>query len=496
MSSPRSTPGRGRAPPRTEAGRGPGVLGGVRRGHTCRHAQAHRSRRRSDHPGPGVLHSAGGPHPRRDDRPLGPGRAREAQPRGRARVPQGLPGAQLAGHERQGLPRPGARGRRRAGGQGPPTRPGRGHHGPHLLRVDPHGLRRLGGGPGRGPHLRDLLGRPGPVDPDQLRGAPGGGGERGHGDHGDRPARVGPRAGRPSGPVPGARGRPGADRGGQGGRGRRARPPYRDPDLINACHDRLHLGHHRPPQGHRAQPWQPGAPVRQHLRPRARGHGRPGGPPAAVPAPGARPGPLHGDRHRVLRGRCAGPCARCAQPGHRPGVLPPHGGAGGAPGLREDLQRGRCPCHRGQAEDLPHGRQDGHRLLPRPGHPGGPLPGAASPARRLRPHGLLQAARGAGREGLLRRLRWRTPGREARPLLPRCRCQRPGGLRPDRDHGPVHRQPSRRHPHRHGRPSPARLLGAPGRRRRGAHQGHRRLLRLPRRPRSHGGRLHRGRLAA
>ena len=61
----------------------------------------------------------------------------------------------------------------------------------------------------------------------------------------------------------------------------------------------------------------------------------------------------------------------------------------------------------------------------------------------VRPAGLPQAARGAGRRLPRRRLGWRAAGRAAGPLLPRRRRDHLRGLRPDRDQRGDHGQPDR-----------------------------------------------------
>ena len=260
--------------------------------------------------------------------------------------------------------------------------------------MDAARLRRLGGGPGRRAHLRDLLGRAGAVDPHRRRCAPGRRRGRGHGDHADLAHGHRPRAGRAAGAVH-RRGRGHRPHGGGPARRRRSRRPLRGPEEHRPGHDRLHLGHDGPPQGRRAHPRQPHPPERQHGRPRPGGAPGPRGARAAVPPPGARAGPLRRDRDHLLAGRHSGAHAGREEPGDRPGLIPPDLRHRRAARVREDLQRRRRPLRRRQAEGLPPGRQDRDRLLAGPGHPGRTEPGPAGAAGRLRPPGLLHPAPGS-----------------------------------------------------------------------------------------------------
>ena len=76
---------------------------------------------------------------------------------------------------------------------------------------------------------------------------------------------------------------------------------------------------------------------------------------------------------------------------------------------------------------------------------------AARQACVVRPAGLPQAARGAGRRLPRVGLGWRTAGRAAGPLLPRRGPDHPRGLRPDRDQLGHHGQPGRQRQDRHRR---------------------------------------------
>ena len=169
------------------------------------------------------------------------------------------------------------------------------HHVEDPLRVDADRLRDLGGRRGHGADLRHLLPRTGALDPLRL-------GREGCVRRDERPRR-----GRRRDPGPAHRAGPHlADRGRlprrrRAGRDRRfavgrraARAPPRG-DRRRARHDRLHLGHHRPPQGRRADPPQPAGrdPRRHRGVPAADGAGQLA---AGVPAAGARAGPR--DRRR------------------------------------------------------------------------------------------------------------------------------------------------------------------------------------------------------
>ncbi len=144
------------------------------------------------------------------------------------------------------------------------------------------------------------------------------------------------------------------------------------------------------------------------------------------------------------------------EPHRRTGRVPADVGAGRAAGVREGLQLGPRAGRGGrQGQDLRQGRRRRDRVQPRAGRPGRPQPRAAVPAPGLRPARLRPAARGAGRPGHPRDLRRRAAGRAARPLLPRHRLHRPGGLRPDRDLRGDRVQPVGPHEDRHGRPAAA-----------------------------------------
>ena len=184
---------------------------------------------------------------------------------------------------------------------------------------------------------------------------------------------------------------------------------------------------------------------------------------------GADPRPLGGHRH----------CRR------RPARVPAHLPARGPPRLREGLQ---------------------HRAAAGVGQPGQGKIFAAAAATAIaysqakdagRPAAGLQlrhavfdqlvyaqAARRRRRPGDLRGLRRRAARRAARPLLPRHRDHRAGGLRHDRDLGGGHRQQAGPEQDRHRRPAAARRQRQDRRRRRdpAARQHHlRRLLAATRR---------------
>ena len=298
----------------------------------------------------------------------------------RAQVPAGqLLGRRLGPQLRRGR-RPH---RLRPHGPGPGAGPGREHHGAHLLRVDPAGHGHRPRGPGLGAHLRDRLGRADRVDPRRRAGPPG---RHRVGRPGPRrppgrrrlPRRPPPGAGG-AGPVPGPR-RPdhhlrGGPRGGPPGPGRALAGRERRRRLLH----HLHLRHHRQAQGRGDHPPHGGRPglERRALDPRPalhRGHA-----PAAVPAAGALLRPVPGAAGHRRQGR-ARPHPRRGHPAARPQGIRPLLRAGGAPRHGEDLQRrGRQGRGRPQAQDLPLGRQGRHRVLPRPGRRGRPLPSSGPP---------------------------------------------------------------------------------------------------------------------
>ena len=128
---------------------------------------------------------------------------------------------------------------------------------------------------------------------------------------------------------------------------------------------------------------------------------------------------------------------------------------------------------------------DVHRLEQGPGHRRR-RPRAAGQARGVRQARLHEAAQRDGRQGAVRRLRRRAARRAARPLLPRCRDHRPGGLRPDRDHRTEHREHSRPPGDRLGRRPAAGRLDPDRGRRRDPDQGRTRHARLLEQPAGHG----------
>ena len=228
-----------------------------------------------------------------------------------------------------------------------------------------------------------------------------------------------------------------------GGLGRQplpGRPALQRPHGRRRLLHHLHLRHHGPPQGRRAHPPQRRRhPVSRGALPARSpvGHQRA---PAAVPAAGTRLRPLPPAAVPGRRGR-AGPHPRRQDPPARPAVLRSllHPGRPARPG--EDLQRRRRQGRqRRQAQAVPLGRQGRHRLLPRSGHPSGPLPRPASGARHGRPSRLPQDPGTHGAQCPFHHLRRRAAGAAPGALLPRPGPGHPGGLRPDRDHRPGQRQ--------------------------------------------------------
>ena len=86
----------------------------------------------------------------------------------------------------------------------------------------------------------------------------------------------------------------------------------------------------------------------------------------------------------------------------------------------------------------------------------GPAARPAGAARAVRPAGVRQAAGRRRRQGRLCGIRRCAPRRAARPLLPRRRDHRAGGLRHDGDLGGGHRQQAGPEQNRHGGPAPSR----------------------------------------
>ena len=150
-----------------------------------------------------------------------------------------------------------------------------------------------------------------------------------------------------------------------GGRDRRER---RDPRRARqrrqgrGPRDRhLHLGHHRPPQGLRAQPREPARRRAQRVHGAARRDPRDvRGEHAAVPAARAR---LRADHRGRLPGGRHHPRAllRHEQPAARPGLVPAHLRARRAAGVREGLQRRRAAGRRrgqgARSSRAPRGRR-------------------------------------------------------------------------------------------------------------------------------------------
>ena len=250
-------------------------------------------------------------------------------------------------------------------------------------------------------------------------------------------------------------------------RGRRARLRRRRPRRQRgdrAAHrrharrsrlDHLHLGHHRPAEGLRADP-----PLLRHRGRRAAGAAR--GVlqrrhvDAAVPADRARLRPGHPDR-RAGRRLHPGPHAGRVEPARGPRRLRADLRARRPAGVREGLQRRQAArAQRRQGHDLRPRRVGGDPVLRGARHRRA-VAAAAAGARAVRPAGLRQAPRGAGRQLRGGGLRRRAAGGAPRALLPRHGGDDLRGVRPHRDHSRDHRQPPRRDQDRHRR--------APGRRR-------------------------------
>ena len=190
-------------------------------------------------------------------------------------------------------------------------------------------------------------------------------------------------------------------------------------------HDHLHLGHHGPPQGLRADPPQPAGRRPQRGRRRAarglrdrraarrccscrwrtpsRGSSRSA---AWSPAPSSGTGPTPA---RWPTGcRSSGPRSCSAVPRVFEKVFNSAQQQAAASGAKGKIFAGR-----GEHAPSPGAR---------PRTPGGPGPGAAAAARPVRPAGLRQAAGRRRRPGAVRGLRRRAAGRAAGPLLPRRRA--------------------------------------------------------------------------
>ncbi|CAK7281889.1 Long-chain-fatty-acid--CoA ligase @ Long-chain fatty-acid-CoA ligase, Mycobacterial subgroup FadD15 [Streptomyces misionensis JCM 4497] len=358
--------------------------------------------------------------------------------------------------------------------------------------MDAPRLRRLGRRARHRPRLPHLLRLPDPLDPARLR--------RRRPRHRDRPAGRRPRPrtpapARPQAPVGHGEGacgpavrRRGPDPGG-GDRRTAGHARARHPG-----HPRLHLRHHRPPQGLRAHPRQLPRRGRQRHRtalPRLQAEGRRPLRPA-LPAPVARLR-AHGG-HRLPP--CPRPPRARAQPqGGRPAAgprrLPAHLPAGHPLHAGEDLQlgprQGRVRWPRRRLRPGRRRRPPLRRGAPGPAerHRRRTRPRAQDPARFLRPARLPPHPGRHGRPGPARHLR-RLPARPPPRRVLRGRRDRDlRGVRPHRDHRRHHRHPAAqaapghgglaaaRHPcadrRRRGdprlrRPRAARLLGPAGRR--------------------------------
>ena len=206
---------------------------------------------------------------------------------------------------------------------------------------------------------------------------------------------------------------------------------------------------------------------------------------AALPAAGPRVRPVHPGRLRQRRG-AARPQRRHQEPARRlrrrssrrsSSPCPASSRRSTTPPSRRPPPTARAGSSTGAAETaIAYSRGPRH---------GPARPAAPGPARAVRPAGLRQAARRAGRPGAVRRLRRRAARRAARPLLPRHRPHRPRGLRPDRDHRAARPSTAGRDQDRHGRAAAARHRDPGRRRRRDPGQGRpasSRLLEQRRRP--------------
>ena len=256
--------------------------------------------------------------------------------------------------------------RRRRRGQGPHRRRGRaGRPGrpdvAHPLRVDARRLRRLERRRRRRAHLRDVVTRAGRVDPLRLRRRPRRRRDRratgkvvGRAGPAARPHRHrGDRRRRHRGPA----------REGHGGPGRRPRGPARGSRPHLAGHDHLHVRHHGPPEGLRAD-------ARQLPRSRRERHREARATSCAPTAPRTLLFlPLAHVFARFIEVLCVdAQGADGSRPRHQDAPrrlrrLPADVRACRAPRLREDLQLGRGQgCGRGQGQDLPPRRHRGDRL--------------------------------------------------------------------------------------------------------------------------------------
>ena len=344
--------------------------------------------------------------------------ARAARLRGRLLAPGRWTLA--AGHPRAARGA-GDRARGRPDGLGPrPGRPGRDLRG-NELRVDGVRLRHLDRRRRHRADLRDVVRRPGRVDPARLRRASG---------CSSRPL--------PS-PTPSASVRRQPDRPPAGvdlrlptsttlaasGRGIDAvggRDPAHLADERRAGHDHLHVRHDRTPQGLRDHARQPAVPDPTtsapatnitELRLQRPQHD------AALHPRRAHPGPVHPADRRAQPG-APFPQQRRQEGRRAARRLQAVGRPRRALRLRADLQHGQAPAA-AEGKGWIFGLAADHR--PRLQRVAGPRRARAPPAaasRGVRPARLRQAPRRDRRTGGLHRQRRRAAGRAARPLLPRA----------------------------------------------------------------------------
>ena len=156
-----------------------------------------------------------------------------------------------------------------------------------------------------------------------------------------------------------------------GARGRRRRARRAAPAAVQRRrprHDHLHLGHHRPAEGLRADPPQPARRRRQRHRRRCAQLFDERRLDAAVPAAGARLR-AGSSRSACVHGAGArlGHTAGHQEPAGRPAGVPADVHAAGAAGVREGLQHGasRRPHADGKGAIFDRGRGDRDRLQPR-----------------------------------------------------------------------------------------------------------------------------------
>ena len=227
-------------------------------------------------------------------------------------------------------------------------------------------------------------------------------------------------------------------------RRRRARRRARAARPRQPRHDHLHLGHHRPAQGLRADPRQLPRPRREHRRALA----------AVVKAPAsstllflplahvfarfiqvlAVDAPGRGWATPPTSRRCSTTSRRSSRRSCSPCPASSRRSTTRAEAKAEAGGKGKIFAGAAAtAIDVVRGART----------PAAPAFGLRLRARGVRQAGLRQAARGHGRQCAVRRLRRRAARHPARPLLPGHRRHRPRGLRPHRDHRARHGEPPR-----------------------------------------------------